>query len=322
MRETSDADYHFFDHKPAAVDVREEVLSSLSEEPKRLSPKYFYDEIGSKLFDQITELPEYYPTRTEIALLKQHREEIGTIVGPDSCLIEYGGGSSLKVRLLLETLRPSSYVPVDISRDHLEQSARKLFHDYDWLSVYPTSADYSEPFELPSVAAQAPRIAFFPGSSIGNFEPTEAENFLRTVAQVIGPKSYLLIGVDRKKDRATLEAAYNDSQGVTAAFNLNILTHLNERLDATFDVCRFEHEAIYDEEAGCIRMYLRSTGEQVVTVAGTPFRFEAGERIHTENSYKYAPQEFIALAHRGGFEVERAWTDENERFSLFLLVAN
>jgi dimethylhistidine N-methyltransferase len=318
---TSNSQYKFFDRKPPIVDAREEILSGLSSKPKRLSPKYFYDEVGSKLFDQITELPEYYPTNTEIGLLKKHRNEVAEIVGEEATLIEYGGGSSLKVRLLLERLRPSSYIPVDISRDHLEGSARQLFEDYPWLSVYPTSADYSEPFELPSLAANSRRLAFFPGSSIGNFEPEEAEQFLVNVQTVIGSAGNLLVGIDRKKETAILESAYNDSQGVTAAFNLNALRHINDQFDGSFKLENFRHVANYNEGLGCIQMFLESTIDQVVRVAGQSFGFRAGERMHTENSYKYAPSEFVALAQRANFDVERAWTDERDWFSLFLLTA-
>jgi len=293
----------------------------LSARPKRLSPKYFYDERGSRLFEQITRLPEYYLTRTEIALIEEHRDEIAALVGEHACLIEYGSGSSRKIRLLLEELRPDSYVPVDISKDHLEAAARRLFDDYPWLNVYPTSADYSEAFPLPDVVGESDRLAFFPGSSIGNFEPDDAVGFLRNVSTVIGSGAKLLIGVDRKKDRATLERAYNDSAGVTARFNLNALRHLNERLDAGFDLAKFEHVAVYDERAGCVRMFLESTADQVVTVAGKRFGFRAGERIHTENSFKYAPEEFFTLARRAGFQVQRYWTDARDYFGLYLLRA-
>lgn len=318
---TSNTQYQFFDRKPATGDALDEVLSGLSAEPKRLSPKFFYDEPGSKLFDQITELPEYYPTKTEIGLLEKHRDEVAEIVGEGAALIEYGGGSSMKARLLLDRLRPSSYIPVDISGDHLERSARELFEDYPWLSVYPTAADYSEVFELPSPAAGARRLAFFPGSSLGNFEPADAERFLLNVARVIGSGGHILIGIDRKKDRETLELAYNDSQGVTAAFNLNSLRHINEQFDGSFDLDSFRHVASYNEKLGCIQMFLESTVDQVVRVAGQSFGFRAGERIHTENSYKYTPEQFIALAHRAEFDVERAWTDAQDLFSLYLLTA-
>ena len=320
-RVISEHEYKFYDRKPAAVDMRADVLDGLTSRPKRLSPKYFYDDAGSALFEAITELPEYYLTRTEIGLLESQRDEIATHVGEGVCLIEYGSGSSRKIRLLLERLKPDSYVPVDISRRHLESAARLLYEDYPWLNVYPVSADYTSEFSLPSAIGSAPRFVFFPGSSIGNFEPPAAVEFIGRIGRLVGPGGWLLIGVDRKKDRAVLEAAYDDAAGVTAEFNRNMLRHLNVALDANFDTSRFSHVALYNETLGCIQMFLESTADQSVRIGRTLIEFRAGERIHTENSYKYAPDEFTAMVEQAGFRRAAWWTDERDRFAIFLLAA-
>jgi len=313
--------YKFYDRKPVAVDLREDVLVGLSLSQKRVSSKYLYDEGGSTLFEAITELPEYYVTRTELALLETRRDEIATRVGPGVCLIEYGSGTSRKIRLLLERLKPESYVPVDISRQPLETAARLLSRDYPWLNVYPVCADYTSEFSLPSEIGPAPRVVFFPGSSIGNFEPEAAVGFLGRIAALVGPGGRLLIGVDRKKDRAILEAAYDDAAGVTAEFNRNMLKHLNATFDADFDPTKFSHVALYNETLGCIQMFLQSTVEQSIRIAGTSIEFRAGERIHTESSYKYDPGEFAVLAERAGLRRETWWTDERKRFAVFLFAA-
>ncbi len=311
--------FRFFDLKPRVADMREEVLAGLLASPKQLPPKYFYDERGSELFERITRLPEYYLTRTEMALFEANLDALADAIGEGVCLVEYGSGSTRKIRKLLERLRPAAYVPVDISGEHLEAQARALFQDYPWLDVFPTCADFTTPFELPEPVGALPRVGFFPGSSIGNFEPAAAERFLRNAHTTLGRGARLLVGIDRKKDPSELEAAYNDRQGVTAEFNRNVLRHMNERLQADFDPAAFDHEAHYDPQAGCIRMFLRSSGDQTVHVAGTAIRFAAGETVHTENSFKYDPEEFEALAGRGGFGTGAWWTDEAERFALFLL---
>lgn len=311
--------YAFFDRKPKVADMREEVLAGLAQTPKRLSPKYFYDETGSRLFEQITELPEYYLTRTEMALFDASLAEVADAVGAGVCLVEYGSGSNQKIRKVLERLHPAAYVPVDISDDHLQAEARALHRDHPWLDVFPTCADFTAPFPLPEPVADMPLMGFFPGSSIGNFDPAGAVQFFANVRTTLGPGGRMLVGVDRKKSPEVLEAAYNDSQGVTAEFNLNVLRHLNERLDGDFDPEAFAHEARYDEVAGCIRMFLRSLTGQTVRLGGARFDFRPDERIHTESSYKYDPEEFLALARRGGFSAESWWTDEAERFALFLL---
>lgn len=310
----------YFDLKPRTADMREEVLAGLARAPKYLSPKYFYDETGSELFEEITRLPEYYLTRTEMALFDAYLGDIADALGADVCLVEYGAGATLKIRKLLERVRPAAYVPVDISGDHLLAQARELHADYPWLDVFPTCADFTAPFPLPGPVAGLARVGFFPGSSIGNFTPEDAGSFLRNVHATLGSGGRLLVGIDRKKSRAVLEAAYNDSAGVTAAFNLNALEHLNRRLGADFDPGAFRHEAVYNEAEGCIQMFLVSQVAQTVRVAGRTFDFAEGEAIHTENSYKYHPHEFEALSRANGFEVDTWWTDEAERFALFLLV--
>ena len=311
--------FEFFDLKPKTADMREEVLEGLTSRPTYLPPKYFYDERGSKLFERITELPEYYLTRTEMALFDVYLDDICDALGDGVCLVEYGSGSTRKVRKLLERLRPAAYVPVDISAAHLEAEARQLYGDYPWLDVFPTCADLTAPFDLPEPVRGLPRVGFFPGSSIGNFDPVGAAGFLLNVRQNLGQGGRLLVGVDRKKSTPVLEAAYNDRQGVTAEFNLNVLRHVNERLNADFDLTTFTHEARYDPELGCVQMFLKSVVAQTVHVAGVAVPFAAGEIIHTENSFKYHPEEFTALSEGAGFTTREWWTDEGERFALFVL---
>lgn len=311
--------YQFFDFKPPPADRLREVLAGLRSDPKRIAPKYFYDERGSALFDAITRLPEYYLTRTELALFDRYLPEVRDAIGEGGCVVEYGAGSSLKIRRLLEAVRPEAYLPVDISRRHLERTAADLHADFPWLKVYPTCADLTEPLRLPDVVAGFHKVGFYPGSSIGNFEPGEARGFLANVADSLGPGAHLLIGVDRKKDRAVLEAAYNDAAGVTSKFNLNVLEHLNDELNAEFDPDAFRHRAHYNEGRGRIEMFLESRREQTVRVKGTAIEFARGETIHTENSYKFDLEEFKALAAAGGFTCAAAWADPEEYFSLLLL---
>ena len=271
-------EYKFFDFKPAASDVHAEVIEGLASKPKSVSPKYFYDESGSKLFEEITRLPEYYLTRTELALFDQYLDEVAKLLTGDLCVVEYGSGSSLKIRRLLNALTPKAYVPVDISDEFLQNSAKTLHQDFPKLNVYPVCADITRQIQLPEAVSGLTPVAFYPGSSIGNFEPTEAVRFMQNVHQTITQGGFLLLGVDRKKDPALLEAAYDDSQGVTAAFNLNILAHLGEQLDADFSADQFKHGAQYNRELGCIQMFLESATEQAVVVADQSVHFAAGER--------------------------------------------
>ncbi|WP_448190452.1 L-histidine N(alpha)-methyltransferase [Azospirillum sp. sgz301742] len=287
-----------------------DVLDGLSRERKSLPCKYFYDRRGSALFDAICELEEYYPTRTETAILHRHAADFAELAGPGAAVVELGSGSSVKVRILLDALEtPAAYVPVDISREHLLASAARLAGDYPELTVVPVAADYVQGFPLPPVAPPERILAFFPGSTIGNFDPGEAAAFLGRLARRLGTGSRLLIGVDLKKRGDVLEAAYNDARGVTAAFNLNLLARINRELDGTFDLESFAHHAFYDESLGRIEMHLVSRRAQTVAVGRRSFRFRAGETIHTENSWKYALPEFERLAQSAGWRTVSTWTD-------------
>ncbi|HSG88459.1 MAG TPA: L-histidine N(alpha)-methyltransferase [Pseudomonadales bacterium] len=310
---------HIHDLKPRLADVREEVRAGLLATPKRISPKFFYDERGSELFEAITQQPEYYPTRTEIGILQESLDEICDVLGRGTLLVEYGSGSSRKIRLLLEGLRPRAYMPIDISRDHLHDAALRLASDYDWLEVHAVCADYSESLALPWRPPGVAVSAFFPGSSIGNFERDAAGRFLSRVHETLGPAGRFLVGVDRRKSRARVEQAYNDADGVTAAFNRNALVHLQSVLGGDVDADAFEHRAFYDEDAGRIEMHLVARSALRFRLGDTEVQMRAGESLHTENSYKYAPEEFRTLADRNGFDVLREWTDAEGLFSVFAL---
>ena len=313
---------HFYDFHPRMADFRAEVLSGLSQAPKQLSPKFFYDHHGSELFDAITELPEYYPTRTEIGILQEHGESIADSLGQDCLLLELGSGSSKKIRVLLDALKPAIYMPVDISREHLLGSAEALVADYPALEIHAVCADYTANFDLPVCPDHLSRVLFYPGSSIGNFEPSGAADLLRRMAHHLQEGGRMLIGVDLKKDTELLRAAYNDSQQLTAAFNLNMLRRINRELDADFDVQAFTHQAFYNEAEGRVEMHLVSEQVQAVTVAGQLFEFAAGETIHTENSYKYSVEDFLALAEKAGFVSEKVWIDDDKLFSVHCIRCN
>jgi dimethylhistidine N-methyltransferase len=313
------ANFHFHDLHPAREDFQADVLAGLGREAKRLPPKFFYDERGSQLFDAITRLPEYYLTRTEIDLLHRHGEEMAGMLGDDGLLFELGSGSSVKIRVLLDAQQPLVYAPIDISREHLRRSAGAIARDHPELEVHAICADYSQPLELPGFFDTAGRAAFYPGSSIGNFDPTQARELLRRIALLLGPDGRLLIGVDLKKDPALLHAAYNDSQGVTAEFNLNLLARINRELDADFDVAAFSHSAFYNEALGRVEMHLVATATQVVRIDGRCFNFKAGESIHTENSYKFGVEEFQTLAAEAGLATMRVWQDDDGLFSVHCL---
>ena len=306
---------------PANVhaDLREELLEGLRSPPRSINPKFFYNERGSELFSQICELEEYYPTRTEIEILASRRESIADALGPGCELVEPGAGSCEKVRYLLDELQPSAYLPLDISRDFLLESAARLRESFPELEVKPVVADFSEEFELPDSAGR--RVVFYPGSTIGNFEPRAAAAFLRRAADLVGEGGGLLIGVDLHKDPDVLNAAYNDSRGLTAAFNRNILHHANELLDADFDPDGFEHVAFYNEPQQRIEMHLESRESQTVRCDDCVMEFAAGERIHTEYSHKYTIDGFGALAAEAGFEPRHCWTDANGLFSVHYLEA-
>lgn len=295
--------------------VRAAVLSGLSGDAKTLPPWLFYDAVGARLFEEICELPEYYVTRTEISILDANADAIGEMVGPRAALIEYGSGAGTKVRYLLDRLNdPVAYVPVDISREQLDDVAALRRAQYPHIRIAPVCADFSRPFDLPSLPADARRVAFYPGSTIGNFHPTEAVAFLRRIRHTVGPSGALILGVDRRKDAAVLHAAYNDAAGVTAKFNLNLLRRINRELGATFDISKFRHRAFLNEEAGRIEMHLESTCAQQVCVDGVAISFEAGDTIHTECSYKYDDDRLDSVVRAAGFEVRKLWTDASNWF--------
>jgi dimethylhistidine N-methyltransferase len=309
------------DLHPPRSDFRADVLEGLQREQKSISPKYFYDAAGSALFDAITGLPEYYPTRTELAIMDAHLDEMARLAGPGVSVIEFGAGSGLKTRQLLAGLEdPIAYVPVDISRNHLRESAESIAADFPALEVLPVCADFTRPFQLPQPDRMPLRnLVYFPGSTIGNFTRAEACDLLQVMHTEAAAGGALLIGVDLRKDRRTLERAYNDAAGVTAEFNLNLLERMNRELGADFDAALFEHEATWNAAAGRIEMRLVSRAEQQVTVAGRTIGFEAGEAILTEYSHKYDLDEFAGLAGAAGFGVERVWTDPDAQFSVQFL---
>lgn len=311
------------DYHPQADDVRDEILAGLRAPHKTLPSKYFYDARGSELFDQICELPEYYPTRTELGIMETHLPEMADALGPRLLLMEPGSGSSLKTRLLLEALRkPVAYVPVDISRSHLVTAADQLNQRYPELEVLPVCADFSQPFDLPRPRRAVGHVAvYFPGSTIGNFEPVAAVRLLKQLRSQAGDDSALLIGVDLRKDIRVLEAAYNDSAGVTAAFNLNILQRINEEMDGDFDLSRFRHHAPFNTRESRVEMHLVSTADQIVHIGSERFSFREGEHVVTEYSYKYTLESFSQLAARAGYSVDQVWMDDRHWFSVQYLTA-
>jgi dimethylhistidine N-methyltransferase len=313
------ADAHLPDEQTSAF--ARDAVGDLSQHPKRLSPKYFYDAAGSELFEAITRLPEYYPTRTELGILRDRADEIAAIIPKGAALVEFGAGAATKVRLLLTKCAIGAYVPIDISGAFLNAQAASLRKDYPALAVYPVAADFTEPFELPSAIAGMPKVGFFPGSTIGNFEPHEACGFLRGARHILGAGALMIIGADLEKDERVLYDAYNDAAGITARFNLNVLVRMNRELGGNFDISSFTHRAIYNRERHRIEMHLISKKHQVVRMLGTSFSFRHGESIHTENSYKYSIERFAALARGAGWRVRTSWTDQANMFSVHALVA-
>ena len=301
--------------------MAQEVLEGLQAKPKFCSPKFFYDQRGSELFEKICELPEYYPTRTEEAILAQAMAEIAELAGNNATLVELGSGASRKVRLLLESLSVQCYLGVDISRDFLISSTRRLAADYPWLEVHAACADFTRGIALPEAIRPDQLVAFFPGSSIGNFTPEAAERFLASLHRCLPQGSGLLIGVDLLKDHRVLEAAYNDEAGVTADFNLNLLEHLNRELGMEIRPERFRHRAFFNEAHSRVEMHLVSDIAQVLSLEGHTIRFREGESIHTENSYKYSIPGFQRLAARAGFASQKTWTDDDRLFSVHYLTA-
>ncbi len=312
----------FHDLAPREESFEAAVLAGFRSRSKAIPPRFLYDEAGSALFDRICRLPEYYPTRTEIGILEAAAPAIAARMGPGVQLIELGSGSSHKIRLLLDLLdHPAGYVPVDISGEHLRRAAEAVARDHPAIPVTAICADYTDHFELPEALQDgyAKRVAFFPGSTIGNLLPDEAAALLRNCARLVGRGGDMLIGVDLKKDKAVLDAAYDDAEGVTAAFNLNLLTRINRELGGDFDLGRFAHVAFYNPAESRIEIYIESKVDQLVHIAGHGFRLAEGERIHTEYSYKYGIDDFHALARRTGWTPLDHWVDSERLFSVHYL---
>ena len=313
--------------QPGSGAMQAEVVRGLTSVQKTLPPKLFYDARGAELFEQITALPEYYLTRAELEILRSHAHEIADLAGPRAALVEYGSGAGVKVRLLLDAFAAAgapiaAYVPIDISGEQLADVAAQITVEYPTLPVHPVCADYTAPLQLPDLPRRARRVAFFPGSTIGNFHPTEAAAFLRRVRRTVADDGVLVLGVDRRKDAAVLNAAYNDAAGVTAAFNLNVLRRLNRDLAADFDLSRFRHRAFFNSTASRVEMHLVSLDRQVVNVAGAPIVFDAGATIWTESSYKYDRDSLDEIVTSAGFRMTRAWTDSAELFWVAYLEAS
>jgi dimethylhistidine N-methyltransferase len=316
--------------KPRGVAVKDagraffdDVLAGLQAEPKRVPPKYFYDEVGSQLFQQITALPEYYLTRTETGILERHAGEIAKMIPPDAAMVEFGAGSSAKTRILLRAApHVAAYVPVDISGAYLAGQTAQLQEEMPNLRVLPVEADFTKPFALPEALGNGPRVGFFPGSTIGNFEPHEANALLRNAAALLGPGALFIVGADLVKDADVLTAAYNDEAGVTAQFNLNLLTRINRELGGAFDLSTFRHRACYNADQRRVEMHLVSLTRQKVRACGKSFDFRRGETIHTENSYKYTVEAFRSRALGAGWAHAATFLDEKNYFSVHALRAN
>jgi len=297
-----------------------EAVAGLTKIPKRLPPKFFYDSTGSDLFERITALPEYYPTRCELSILRERADEIAALIPSGAALIEFGSGSSMKTRTLLDAARDlAAYVPVDISAEFLDAQAANLRQEYPSIAMLPVAADFGTAFYLPEAVADMPRAGFFPGSTIGNLEPPEAAVFLRQAGKILGTGAVFVVGVDLIKDEKVLNKAYNDSAGVTAAFNRNLLVRMNRELGADFDLASFEHHAFFNRELHRIEMHLASLKRQRVQVAGAHVTFRVGETIHTENSYKYTIESLQCLARSVGWTPLNVWTDSKKYFSVHVL---
>jgi dimethylhistidine N-methyltransferase len=310
----------FHDHAPDQGDFAQALIQGLAATRKAIPCRFLYDARGSALFDRICDLEEYYPTRTEIGILREKTGEIARRIGPDSQLIELGGASSLKAKILLDALeRPGAYVPIDISREHLRSETRRLHQERPWLAIHAVCADYARPFALPRTNAGGRRLGFFPGSTIGNLQPDEALAFLADWAARLGPDAAMVIGVDLRKSAQILERAYDDAQGVTAAFTKNVLARANQELGADFDLALFAHRAHYDADRGRIEIHLESLADQTVRVLGHSFTLKTGERIHVEDSCKYSIAGFRDLARAAGFIPAAVWTDPAQLFSVHYL---
>lgn len=300
---------------------RNDVLAGLAGRPRAIPARYFYDRRGSELFEEITELPEYYPTRTEAELLSQIGPSLAALSAPDAAVVEFGSGSSVKTPLLLSAIDPVAYVPIDISGDFLRESARVLAEQFPGVAVYPVEADFLRPIPLPAAVAGLPKLGFFPGSTIGNMSAWHAVDLLRAMRAWLGDDARLLIGMDRVKDPEVLVAAYDDAAGVTAAFNMNLLARINRELDGNIPIEHFRHRAIWNAGAARIEMHLEAQRDLCFEVAGQSFAMTRGETIHTENSHKYGPNGARMLLRAGGWTPLQQWTDEKDWFALILCEA-
>ena len=319
MTDSSSQRYQFFDQHPEMADFREDIIQGLSASEPYILAKYFYDEIGSRLFEDICSTEEYYPTRTEVGIIRDNIDDIVNTLGKDCLLIEPGSGDSYKVRLLLDALRPIAYLPIDISRRYLQDEAEKLAAEFTWLNVHAVCADFTGKLELPYHVEAVNKVAFFPGSTIGNFLPEQAVTVLREIRMMVGDGGGLLIGVDLQKDSAVLDAAYNDRKGFTEKFNKNLLLRINRELGADFKPDQFRHLAFFNEEKHRIEMHLVSLQSQQVTIDDQVFRFDKEQSIVTEYSHKYTVEHFQRLAEDAGFCRVKTWLDEEQLFSVHYL---
>ncbi|MEN8168642.1 MAG: L-histidine N(alpha)-methyltransferase [Pseudomonadota bacterium] len=309
----------FYDYKPGALSLHDAVVDGLSKPYKSIPPKFFYNERGSRLFDRICKQPEYYLPTIERKMLEQRATEIASLTGQGRVVIEPGAGSAAKVRLLLDSLRPSAFIPMDICFEYLKSAATRLVDDYPWLPVHAACVDFTHSLPIPGITPGGSRLLFFPGSSIGNFERLEAGQFLSMIHRVLGSDGMLLIGVDTKKSESILNAAYNDEAGVTAEFNLNLVHRMRDDLGMDCDPMCFSHKAFYNKMDGRVEMHLVSREIQNLRFNGYRFEFAAGETLHTENSYKYSPTDFLQLAATSGFREVRHWVDDEGLFAIYLL---
>ncbi|MBE9564468.1 MAG: L-histidine N(alpha)-methyltransferase [Proteobacteria bacterium] len=320
MSESSSQRYQFFDQHPEIADFRTDIVRGLSAAEPYISPKYFYDEVGSRLFEEICNCDEYYPTRTEVSIIRDNIDDIVKILGQDCLLIEPGSGDSYKVRLLLDALRPIAYLPIDISKRYLQGEAQKLAAEFTWLNVHAICADFTGKLELPYHVESTNKVAFFPGSTIGNFAPEQAVKVLEELKMMVGEDGGLLIGVDLQKESDILNAAYNDKQGYTAQFNTNLLVRINRELQSDFNLDQFRHHAFYNEEEQRIEMHLVSKQDQRVVIGDHKIEFKKDQSILTEYSHKYSIESFQQLAEKAGFQLVKTWLDEDQLFSVHYLV--
>jgi len=314
--------FQFFDQLPEIADFRDDILQGLSAAKPYISPKYFYDEIGSRLFEDICTTEEYYPTRTEVSIIRDNIDDLVENLGRECLLIEPGSGDSYKVRLLLDALRPIAYLPIDISRRYLQDEAKKLAAEFTWLNVHAVCADFTGKLTLPYRVEATNKVAFFPGSTIGNFSPEQAVSVLIEIKNMVGKEGGLLIGVDLKKDAEILNAAYNDKKGFTAQFNMNLLARINRELGANFDLAEFKHMAFFNEQESRIEMHLQSLKDQQVFIGGKTLTFKKDITIHTEYSHKYSVESFQKLANKAGFKPVKTWMDNEQLFSVHYLVVD